>query len=76
MAVLATNSSRTFTSRRATQQHVWVTVIDPLNQRSLLQACDDCGVVKSENSVVKRCRAPRGQALISSALAIDQALAG
>lgn len=47
--------------------HAWVTVINPTNHRLLLQACDDCGVVKSENSVAKRCRAASGLALISSA---------
>lgn len=49
-------------------KHDWVTVVNPMNQRLLLQACDNCGVVKSENSVVKRCKAPMGRALISSAL--------
>jgi len=49
-------------------QHTWVTVVNPSNKRLLLQACDDCGVVKSENSVVKPCRAQKGQALISAAL--------
>ncbi len=49
------------------RQHGWITVIDPTNQRSLLQACDNCGVVKSENSVVKACTGVAGSELISSA---------
>lgn len=49
------------------RQHGWITVVDPTNQRSLLQACDHCGVVKSENSVVKSCSGVSGSALISSA---------
>ena len=49
------------------RQHGWITVIDPTNQRSLLQACDHCGVVKSENSVVKACSGVAGSELISSA---------
>ncbi|WP_189400498.1 hypothetical protein [Arenicella chitinivorans] len=56
-------------------RHQWVTVVDPLNRRSLLQACDNCGVVKSENSVVRACRAPQGQALISSAMAVNHNIA-
>ena len=47
------------------KQHLWVTVVNPTNQRLLLQACDNCGVVKSENSVIKRCRADQGLGLIS-----------
>jgi len=53
------------------RKHDWVTVVNPMNQQLLLQACDNCGVVKSENSVVKRCKAPQHQALISSAMAIS-----
>jgi len=49
------------------RQHAWITVVDPTNQRSLLQACDHCGVVKSENSVVKACSGVAGTQLISSA---------
>lgn len=51
---------------RHSKQHVWVTVINPTNHRLLLQACDDCGVVKSENSVIRRCNASSGLAVISS----------
>jgi len=39
-----------------------------LSKRSLLKACDDCGVVKSENSVIRNCKAELGTALISSSL--------
>ena len=48
-------------------EHGWITVVDPTKQRSLLQACDHCGVVKSENSVVKECTGTIGANLISSA---------
>jgi len=48
--------------------HRWVTVVNPYNQVSLLEACDDCGVVKSENSVIKRCLANKGTGLISNAM--------
>lgn len=51
-----------------TQEHSWISVINPRNQRSLLQACDDCGIVKSENSILKNCTAIPGQAMISSAV--------
>lgn len=50
-----------------TQEHYWVGVLNPRNQRSLLEACDDCGIVKSENSITRNCRATPGQSLISSA---------
>ena len=51
-----------------TQEHSWISVIDPRNQRSLLQACDDCGIVKSENSIIKNCRATPGKAMVSSSI--------
>lgn len=51
------------------QEHQWVTVINPTNHRLLLQACDDCGVVKSENSVLKRCHASKGQGIVSRCMA-------
>ena len=50
------------------QKHQWVTVVNPLNQRTLLQACDGCGVVKSENSIMRSCTAKKGVAMITSAL--------
>lgn len=53
------------------KEHVWVTVINPINHRSLLQACDGCGVVKSENSIIRNCAAPTGSALISNVMAAD-----
>ena len=46
-------------------EHVWVAVVNPVNHRMLLQACDGCGVVKSENTIVRNCKAPKGTALIS-----------
>jgi len=59
----------------AIRKHAWVTVINPHNQRSLLQACDDCGVVKSENSLSRNCLAPRGQGIISGSLHIEGLMA-
>jgi len=50
-------------------QHNWVTVVK-------LQACDDCGVVKSENSVIRNCRAGKGRALISKASQSNLQLVG
>ena len=51
--------------RGEASDHQWVTVVNPTNSRLLLQACDDCGVVKSENSVRKMCLADKGRALVS-----------
>ena len=62
---------RQFDTSAFEQTHQWVTVVNPLNQQSLLQACDNCGVVKSENSVVRACTAPMGQGLISAALTVS-----
>jgi hypothetical protein len=50
-----------------TQEHNWVGVVNPRNQRSLLEACDDCGIVKSENSISRNCRAAPGQSVITGA---------
>jgi len=58
------------------REHLWVTVIDPTNQRSLLQACDDCGVVKSENSVIRNCKADFGVALISNSAMANVKMTG
>lgn len=49
-------------------EHQWITVVNPTNRRMLLQACDNCGVVKSENTVIKPCKEPFGRGLISSSL--------
>lgn len=49
-----------------TQEHQWVSVLDPRNNRSLLHACDDCGIVKSENSIARNCRATPGIGMVSS----------
>jgi len=70
----------TYSNKRLKQtisdfSHQWVTVVNPLNRRMLLQACDDCGVVKSENSIVKRCKAAKGSAVISQSLNPTQQLA-
>ena len=53
------------------RDHDWVTVVNPTNRRLLLQACDNCGVVKSENTVVQQCRQPAGERLITGSLAQD-----
>ncbi|NND80941.1 MAG: hypothetical protein HKN50_00800 [Gammaproteobacteria bacterium] len=68
--VTASRSSISASSRDQLDeaQHDWVTVVNPTNQQVLLQACDHCGVVKSENSVMRRCRAPQDQSLVLSAL--------
>ncbi|NND00107.1 MAG: hypothetical protein HKN85_07995 [Gammaproteobacteria bacterium] len=53
--------------RNQKYQHKWVTVVNPTNRQLLLQACDNCGVVKSENTVIAECPKPQGQHLISGA---------
>jgi hypothetical protein len=52
-------------------EHKWITVINPTNHRMLLQACDDCGVVKSENSILRLCRASKGQGLVSKSMSAE-----
>jgi len=72
------NSSLALTPRAkktSARTHTWLTVIDPTNHRLLLQACDNCGVVKSENSVIRHCSAPSGQALLSGSLSLATQLA-
>lgn len=53
---------------RIQHAHAWVTVPSPINKRVLLQACDNCGVVKSQNTVRKQCHAEPELRIISSAL--------
>ena len=53
-------------AKEAQHTHQWVTVINPTNNRLLLQACDNCGVVKSENSVIRSCQQPQHQQLLSN----------
>jgi len=53
-------------------KHSWVTVVNPINHRALLQACDCCGVVKSENSIVRPCMAEKKLGLISNAMAASE----
>jgi len=45
--------------------HRWVTVRNPMNESVLLQACDHCGVVKSQNTVIKSCSAEPDQFILS-----------
>ena len=59
------NQSRNIVPRGKRRDHQWVTVINPTNSRLLLQACDNCGVVKSENSIARRCQQPNNQHIIS-----------
>ncbi|MEM7358098.1 MAG: hypothetical protein AAF431_03260 [Pseudomonadota bacterium] len=61
--------------RLKSSTHEWITVVNPTNSRVLLQACDFCGVVKSENSVVSHCSNAHGERLISSSLGDDLRLA-
>jgi len=56
-------------SKIIVQGHQWVVVVNPSNHRSLLQACDNCGVVKSENSVIRHCTKRQGQHLITDSMA-------
>lgn len=58
-----------FTRVEVRREHDWVTVVNPTNRRMLLQACDNCGVVKSENTVIQACQQPAGQRLITATLA-------
>ena len=53
------------------RKHLWVTVVNPLNHRALLKACDGCGVVKSENSMARSCHATTDKGLISGALEVS-----
>ena len=46
--------------------HTWHTVVNPVSQNRVLQACDHCGVVKSENSIVRVCRGHRETRLLSA----------
>lgn len=63
------HASKYFTpNQQPSNPHTWVTVVNPVNKRLLLQACDDCGVVKSENSMMRHCNAKKDTALISSAM--------
>lgn len=71
---MATTNSK-FDRHYFSRQHSWVSVINPLNHRMLLQACDDCGVVKSENSVVVKCKANKGMRVISNAISIGEKIA-
>ena len=58
-------------SNKSNFGHQWITVVNPTNHSLLLQACDNCGVVKSENSVIRRCAMPQGQQLISAAMSCE-----
>lgn len=48
--------------------HSWQTVVNPVSLNRVLQACDHCGVVKSENSITKACRGQSGARLLSSSV--------
>lgn len=72
-SVKTINASRL--ASKSARMHSWVTVIDPRNDRLLLQACDDCGVVKSENSVVRKCRSVSGRGLLTGEMSIATQIA-
>ncbi len=72
---LGVPSDRTIDAANDQRDHMWLTVVDPNNRRSLLMACDNCGVVKSENSVVHGCKASGEKGLISSALEYNAQIA-
>ena len=48
--------------------HTWHTVVNPVSQNRVLQACDHCGVVKSENSIIRNCKAANNSGLITGAM--------
>jgi len=76
MTVLDTTpKNRKFERSLYNRKHDWITVVNPMNHRLLLQACDNCGVVKSENSVIRRCKAKKGRAVISGSMINHQPLA-
>jgi len=79
MKVIESTSSSQFNKvggQSAETNHSWITVVNPTNHRLLLQACDNCGVVKSENSILNRCRASKGRALVSGRMMVDIELTG
>lgn len=65
---------RTFSGVEKKRDHNWVTVVNPTNRRMLLQACDNCGVVKSENTVVRACSEGTDRHLISGSMMADMRL--
>lgn len=69
---IMTYTNTRFNRAIPSSRHRWITVVNPANRRMLLQACDDCGVVKSENSVERGCKAAKGSAVISRALSNSQ----
>ena len=74
MNIVSSKSSSQCSEKKTDTHHVWITVVNPTNHRLLLQACDDCGVVKSQNSVLKQCRAVKGRALVSGRMSLGKNL--
>lgn len=70
-AVISKSGDMTHRGDSFAEEHQWVTVINPTNHRLLLQACDDCGVVKSENSILRKCRASKGKGLVSKCMSAE-----
>lgn len=62
--MLHSNNQRYYPA--AVNQHTWVTVRNPMNESALLQACDHCGVVKTQNTAIKNCSADPGHFILSS----------
>lgn len=52
------------------QGHQWVTVPNPIKRRALLEACDNCGVVRSANTMLQYCKADADQKIITTALLV------
>ena len=70
-AVFSQSGDMSMLENSFASEHQWVTVVNPTNHRLLLQACDDCGVVKSENSILRTCRASKGQGLVSRCVSTE-----
>lgn len=57
---------QSFTHRISqTNEHAWITVVNPLNKSSVISACDHCGIVKSPDAIESDCSADAAHFLIS-----------
>ena len=58
--------SQSFTHRISpTNEHAWITVVNPLNKSAVISACDHCGIVKSPDALASECSADAPSFLIS-----------